>query len=144
MQPLSEQQALSGTPFSGVQVTHKVLLADDDARVRSVIRFRLGYEPTFQMIGEATDLGSLLERIEATLPHILLLDLELPGLYSTTARQQLVRTLRVWVPELKVIALSSRPEARRDALLARVDAFVSKAEHPALLVQTLSAICRSA
>lgn len=110
------------------EVLTKVIVADDEARLRSALRLRLEHEPGIRVVGEATNVGSLLAQAEAKLPDILLVDWELPGLNVAGAGLQLLRTLRYWFPHLKVIALSSLPEAREAALAAHVDAFVSKAE----------------
>ncbi|MCB0062071.1 MAG: response regulator transcription factor [Caldilineaceae bacterium] len=113
----------------------KVIVADDEARLRSALRLRLEHEPGIRVVGEATDVGSLLAQAEAKLPDILLMDWELPGLTMAGAGLQLLRTLRYWFPQLKVIALSSLPEAKEAALAAHVDAFVSKAEPADHLIQ---------
>lgn len=117
----------------------KIILADDEASLRSAMRLRLEYEPGLSVVGEATNVGSLLAQAEAKLPDILLIDWELPGLANAGAGHQLLRTLRIWFPQIKVIALSSLPEAKAEALAARVDAFVSKAEPADQLIQ----LCRT-
>jgi hypothetical protein len=57
---------------------------------------------------------------------LLLLDWELPGATGT----ELVAGVRQAAPGVRIIALSSRPEARYVALESGVDAFVSKGTHP--------------
>ena len=130
----SSHQALDTSP------TTKIMLADDDVRVRSAIQFRLACEPGLRIVQEATDVGTLLARAEAVLPDILLLDWELPGLGFIGAGKQLMRTLRLWIPEMKIIALSSHLESKQDALLASADAFVSKTEPAATLLHTLNSL----
>lgn len=122
----------------------KMMLADDEIRLRSALRLRLEHEPEFSVVGEACSVGSLLARVEAMLPDILLLDWELPGLNVSGAGENLLRTLRVQFPRLKVIALSSLPEAKDDALAAQVDAFVSKAEPADHLIRLCRSIYRTA
>jgi DNA-binding NarL/FixJ family response regulator len=50
---------------------------------------------------------------------------------------ELLLDLRSIYPELKVIALSGRPEARRSALEAHVDGFISKGDPPECVLTTL-------
>ena len=54
--------------------------------------------------------------------------------------EALLRDLRRDCPALRVIALSGRPEARRAALAAGADAFVSKADPPEQLIGAIEAL----
>jgi len=112
----------------------RVLLADDQANVRSALRLLLAQEPDLDIVGEATETEGLLAQAEATCPDLVLLDWELPGMEaadrSMDAGQRLLLALRASHPGLKVIALSVYPEARQPALAAGADAFVSKGDPP--------------
>ena len=113
----------------------KVLLADDQALLRSALRLWLEQQPYIRVVEETAESDSLLAKVEAALPDILLLDWELPGLTPQGSGHQLLQTLRVWFPHLRVIALSSRPESMKSALDAGVDAFVSKMAPPDHLLE---------
>jgi len=112
----------------------RVLLADDQANVRSALRLLLAQEPDLDMVGEATETEELLVQVEATCPDLVLLDWELPGTQATArptdAGQRLILALRACRPGLKIIALSVYPEARQAALAAGADSFVSKGDPP--------------
>ena len=108
----------------------RVLLADDQTKVRSALRLLLEQEPGLSVVGEAAEAEDLLVQVEVTQPDLVLLDWELPGL-RTDDRLSVLRAL---CPQLKVIALSGQPEARRAALSAGADAFVSKGEPPERLL----------
>ena len=112
-----------------------VLLADDQAEVRSALRFLLEQEPGMRVVGEAAEAEALLCQEEATQAELVLLDWELPGACAAN----LVSALRSRCPHTIVIALSGRPEARREALDAGADAFVSKGEPPEHLLAALYA-----
>ena len=114
----------------------RVLLADDQTKVRSALRLLLEQEPGLSVIGEAAKAENLLAQVEATQPDLVLLDWELPGL-RTDDRLSALRTL---CPLLKVIALSGQLEARRAALAAGAEAFVSKGDPPERLLTTLRAV----
>jgi DNA-binding NarL/FixJ family response regulator len=120
----------------------RVLLADDQAQVRSALRLVLELEPGLKVVGEAAGAKELLTKAEATCPNLVLLDWELPGLKaancSTKSGQSLLNALRERCPLLKVIALSGRPESRRMALTAGVDVFISKGEPPDQLLAAVS------
>jgi DNA-binding NarL/FixJ family response regulator len=104
----------------------RILLADDQITVRSALRLLLEQEPQVEIIGESADATAVLQAIERVRPDMILLDWELPGLSPV----QLLRLLRYERPLLRIIALSSRPEARKRALAAHADAFVSKSAPP--------------
>jgi len=116
----------------------RVLVADDQAKVRSALRLLLEHQPGVEVLGEAVDATGLLDWVKATHPDLILLDWELPGLPPIT----LLPLLQSHQPGLQVIALSGRPEAGQAALEAGVDAFVSKGDPPEVLVTTIKALQR--
>lgn len=111
----------------------RVLLADDHKRVRSALGLLLKLEPGIDVVGEAAEVESLIALANEVRPDLVLLDWELPGPTST----RVLRTLRAASPQLKVIALSVRPEARRAALAAGADTFVSKGTPSARLLAAM-------
>lgn len=112
----------------------RVLLADDQTKVRSALRLLLEQEPGLSVVGEAAEAEGLLTQVEATQPDLVLLDWELPGLQTADR----LSTLRTLCPRLKVIALSGKPEARRAALTAGADTFVSKGDPPERLLAAVN------
>jgi DNA-binding NarL/FixJ family response regulator len=115
----------------------RVLLADDQAKVRSALRLLLMHEPEVEIIGEAVDSTGLLDWVKVVCPDLILLDWELPGLPSVA----LLPLLHDFCPRLQVIALSGRPEARQAALNAGADAFASKGDPPERLLAALNDCC---
>ena len=103
-----------------------ILLADDQTNVRSALRLLLDQIPNLKIVSEAADATSLLQAAAQIQPDLLLLDWELPGLPP----EQLLRLLWYERPSLKIIAMSSRPEAAQQALGAGVKTFLSKSEPP--------------
>ncbi len=104
----------------------RVLLADDQVEVRSALGLLLAQIDGVRVIGEASDATLVLQAVAQKQPDLLLLDWELPGLPP----EQLLRLLLYERPSLKIIAMSSRPEAHRAALAAGSHAFLSKSEPP--------------
>lgn len=115
----------------------RVLLADDQAKVRSALSLLLGQEPGMDVVGETADMEHLMTQVKETRPDLILLDWELPG----STPNSLLQALRAFFPGVKVIALSGRPEARQAALAAGVDAFVSKGDPPERLLTALHTCC---
>ena len=119
----------------------RVLLADGQSRVRSALRLLLDQHPGIHILGEAMDATGLADWIKAARPDLVLLDWELPGLdagHHSSLPPRSVPALRELCPGLAVIALSSRPEARLQALAAGADAFVSKGDPPEALLAAIN------
>ena len=112
----------------------RILLADDQAQVRSALRLLLEQELDFQVVGETADARGLLLAATEKTPDLVLLDWELLDLPAA----QLLRLLRYERPLLKIIAMRRRPEAAQPALDAGAHAFLSKSDPPE---QILSIIC---
>jgi DNA-binding NarL/FixJ family response regulator len=111
----------------------RVLLADDRKKVRSALRLLLEHKRGLRTVGEAEDAEGLFAQAASIHPNLVLLDWELPGLLANGS----LSALRQVCPDSCVIALSGRPEARRAALAAGVDAFVSKVEPPESLLDAI-------
>jgi two-component system response regulator DesR len=100
----------------------RVLLADDLVAVRSALALLLEQEVDLQVIGQVSSSTELLQAVNQSAPDVILLDWELPGKPAS----DLVQEIRQSHPDTCIIALSSRPEAEIEAMLAGVDAFIDK------------------
>jgi len=126
----------------------RILLADDQPRVCSALRLLLEQEPWLTVVGEAAESDALLTQVAALHPDLVLLDWELPDANGARpvrpddpgSGAHLFALLRRRCPDLRVVALSGRHEARRAAQEAGVDAFVSKGDPPERLLETLRAL----
>ena len=116
----------------------RVLLADDQAKVRSALRLLLEHQPDVEILGEAVDTTGLLDWLKAVDPDVILLDWELPGQPAVS----LLCQIHSHRPGLRVIDLSGLPEARQAALAAGAYAFVSKGDPPEILVHTVHTCSR--
>lgn len=92
------------------------------------------------VVGEAADATGLLLILENGPVDVVLLDWDLPGLPV----HHLLRLLRLERPSLHIIAMSSRPEARRQALQAGAAAFLSKGAPPETVLRILAQLPRTA
>ncbi len=135
----------------------QILLADNQPKVRFGLRVLLERQPGLKVVGEAADAEGLLAQTETLCPDLVLLGWGLPGLAkadpsasrrgepvactepsrSEPSGQSLLSALRRICPDVYVIALSGRPEARRAALAAGADAFVSKCDPPERLLAAI-------
>jgi DNA-binding NarL/FixJ family response regulator len=116
----------------------RILLADSQAKVRFALRVLLERQPGFEVVGEAASADELLAHIAASCPDLVLLDWTVADALAAG----LLQALQNDRPELKVIVLSGRPEARKAALAAGADAFVSKGNPPEHLLAAISCCCQ--
>jgi DNA-binding NarL/FixJ family response regulator len=108
----------------------RVLLADDDPKVRSALRLLLENEPGITIAGECAAADELVEQVLRTSADMVLLDWGLPELRASGA----VDHLRAANSACQIVALSASPEDRADALQAGVDRFVCKGDAPETLL----------
>jgi len=102
----------------------RVLLADDHALVRRSLRLLLEGEENVEVVAEASDLDSAARHLTGHDPHVLVLDLQLPG----TSSEQLVRQLRRRFPgtEIVVLTMEESPSFARSVLEAGARGLVLK------------------
>lgn len=111
----------------------EILLADDNPEVRSALRLLLELDPLPFCVTEISDTQGLFASLRESCPVAVLLDWELPGFQGKDA----LDSVYPFCPGIKVIAMSSRYEARHEALKAGADAFISKADPPEQILATL-------
>ena len=112
--------------------TLRILLADDNRDSRSALALLLETRLGATIVGEATTMESLLERVASLHPDVMLLDWELPG----KPEADRIVVLRSIDPDLQIIIVSARPESALQACAA--DAFVYKTDPPEHLLAVLS------
>ena len=64
----------------------RVLLADDNRKVRFALAALLQRRPEIAIVGEANDLTQVLAQLTSTNPDLLLIDWRLPGLAEAGSR----------------------------------------------------------
>jgi len=116
-----------------MEFSMRILLADNQSRVRFALSSLLEEQPGLVVVGEAADCQAFLAQVKAAGPDLALIDWDLPGM----AGFDLLAALHRICPGLHVIALSSRPEAEQEALAAGAWAFVSKAGPPEPLLAAI-------
>ena len=113
----------------------RILLADANPEVLAALRLVLEQQENLDLAAESRDAVNLMAQVVRCCPDVVLLDADLPGLQphrraKRSSLVELVETLRVLCPPLRVIALSSRPNAEKECRLAKVDAFFCKGDPP--------------
>lgn len=111
----------------------RVLIVDDDLRVRAALRAFLGAHPGVEVIGEADSSATALAIARAEKPSVAIVDVRLPDMRDG------LELLRGLAGELKipVIAISLDASIRRSALDAGAFRFLEKASPPEFLLEAL-------
>lgn len=115
----------------------RILLADDEPKVCSAVRFILDQDPLVEGISEVGDAQQLLEACAQCEPDLILLDWELP---SQMPVGHLLAKLRVQCPQVRIVALSGRPMVRKLALSLGANEFVCKGDPPDVLLRVLNSL----
>ena len=111
----------------------RILIADDQERVRFALRVLLAQQESLQVVGEATNGEALLAQAGVVAADLALVDWELPRLAEAGGLPGIHRS----APALQVVVLSSRPGVRQAALAMGGAAFVSKGEPPERLLTVI-------
>jgi DNA-binding NarL/FixJ family response regulator len=116
----------------------RVLLADDHTLVRAGLRKLLESIPGMQVVGECGDGLELLALAEALQPHLVLMDIAMPGLNGLEAT---ARVVKQW-PDVRVLILSmhQNEEYVRQALRHGAVAYLLKDAAPLELDMALKAV----
>ncbi|MBH9575913.1 LuxR C-terminal-related transcriptional regulator [Inhella proteolytica] len=120
--------------------TVRILLADDHVMFREGLKLLLGLEPGWQIVGEASSLEGLRERVAELQPDLLLLDYHMPG--GDTAAT--AAWLRQRHPALKIVLLTgaTSPTVFRQLIDCGVHGLQPKLGSGAELVLALQRVLR--
>jgi two-component system response regulator NreC len=101
-----------------------VLIADDHAAVRRALRLLLEGEEDVEVVAEVSDLTTVIEYAHSVQPHVLVLDLDLPGGSSIHT----VGRMRMQAPETQIVLLTleESPVFAAQALAAGASGLVAK------------------
>lgn len=102
----------------------RVIVADDETTIRAALSALLSLEADLEVVAQAADGREVVDQARRHRPHVVVLDLEMPGIDGIAAAAELRRS----TPDCAVVLLSGRgrPAHLREALEAGASAFVAK------------------
>ena len=120
----------------------RLLLVDDEARVRRGLRMCMAGEPDFDVIGEADEGEGAVALASELHPDVVVLDLRMHGVDGLEA----TRELALAEPSARVVILTLQDDAgtRREALASGASAFVGKQEGIPRLFEVIREVAREA
>lgn len=117
-----------------------VLVVDDHALMRAGLSGLIESAGDMRVVGLAADGGEALDLVGTTAPHVVLMDLSMPGMDGVTATGRIAREF----PDTAVLVLTSFSDRERvtDALDAGAVGYVLKDSEPASLLEAIRAVAR--
>ncbi|GID91528.1 response regulator [Amorphoplanes digitatis] len=117
----------------------RVLIADDQAIIRTGLRIMLGAQPDIEIVGEAVDGRAAVRLARELRPDVCLFDIRMPELDGLEATRQLAGPGTVDPMVVVVITTFDLDEYVYGALRAGARGFLLKDAGPELLVQAVRA-----
>ena len=115
----------------------RVLLADDQALVRSGFRLMLEQQPDFTVCGEAADGAEAVRLAEELRPDVVLMDIRMPNLDGIAATERLVRA---GIGRVLVLTTFDVDDYVVDALRVGASGYLLKDVEPEDLVAAVRAV----
>ena len=117
-----------------------VLVVDDHALMRAGLSGLIDGAADMRVVGLAADGGEALDLVRTAAPHVVLMDLSMPGVDGVTATGRISREF----PDTAVLVLTSFSDRQRvtDALDAGAVGYVLKDSEPASLLEAIRAVAR--
>jgi DNA-binding NarL/FixJ family response regulator len=116
----------------------KVLIADDQALVRSGFRMILESRDDLEVVGEASDGEQAIRLAGQTRPDVVLMDVRMPGLDGVSATARL--TAAADAPKVIILTTYDLEEPLYAALRAGASGFLLKDVRPADLVEAIRVV----
>jgi DNA-binding NarL/FixJ family response regulator len=119
-----------------------ILLADDHAMVRHMLKDRLEAEPDMEVVASVGDADSAVAEGVRLKPTIILMDIDMPGLLCFDAAQ----TISARCPDTRIIFVSAFFHDRyiEQALSVGASGYVTKSEPPKSLVEAIRTVVSGA
>ena len=116
----------------------RILIADDHQMLRELLRHVLSSQIDWIIVGETGDGLQVLTLIESVAPHVVCMDINLPGMNGI----EVTRTIVDKWPDIKVVALSAYTDQRHvlDMMNAGASAYVTKAEASTEVLNAIRAV----
>ncbi|ASF07100.1 DNA-binding response regulator [Nocardia brasiliensis] len=129
-------------PAVGGDAVIAVLVVDDDPLVRTGLRAILDAERDIDVVGEAQDGSEVLDRVRATRPDVVLMDVRMPTVDGIAATRNLLAALAD-PPKVVVITTFENDSYVYDALRVGARGFLLKRARPEEFVQAVRTVTTS-
>jgi DNA-binding NarL/FixJ family response regulator len=116
----------------------RVLLVDDDDLMRAGLKSVLSSDDAIEVVGEAGDGHTAVDRIRELGPHLVLMDIRMPDLDGISATREVLAVS----PDVKVVVLTTfeQDDYIFDALSAGASGFLLKRTKPEELIAAIHTV----
>ena len=118
----------------------RVLIADEEALVRAGFRVLIDAEPGMTAVGEAADGATAVELAHRTRPHVVLMDIRMPGMDGLEATRRITGSPDLADVRVLVLTTFDHDEHVIDALDAGAGGFVIKNTDPGRLLDGIRVV----
>jgi DNA-binding NarL/FixJ family response regulator len=125
---------------SADEPTLRVLIADDEALVRGGFRVLIDAEPGMTVVGEAGDGGTAVDLARRTRPHVVLMDIRMPGTDGLGATRRIAADPDLAGVHVLVLTTFDHDEYVVDALGAGAAGFLVKNTEPRQLLHGIRVV----
>lgn len=119
-----------------------VLLADDQALIRSAVRDLVAHEPDLEIAGEAEDGARAVQLARRLHPDVVLMDIRMPGLDGIGATAAICDDPALAATRVLVLTTFEEDEYVLQALRAGASGFVGKGTEPDALMAAIRTVHR--
>jgi DNA-binding NarL/FixJ family response regulator len=118
----------------------QLVLLDDHPLFREGLRAVLDADPEFHVVGEASNAESALALVADKRPHVVIVDITLPGSSGIELTREVVKRS----PDSRVLVLTmhSRPELAAESFGAGARGYALKTELPGQIVEAVRSVAR--
>jgi len=121
-------------------MTVRVLLADDQALIRSGFRALLSTAPDLEVVGEASDGAQAVELVRATRADVVVMDIRMPGVDGIEATRRISADDDLAGVRVLVLTTFEDDEHVLDAVRAGASGFLGKSVEPQLLIDAIRTV----
>ena len=121
-------------------MTVRVLLADDQALIRSGFRALLSTASDLEVVGEASDGGEAVELVRATRADVVVMDIRMPGVDGIEATRRISADDDLAGVRVLVLTTFEDDEHVLDAVRAGASGFLGKSVEPQLLIDAIRTV----
>ena len=135
-----EEGAPAISPLQIDEPPLRVLLVDDDASIRMLLRFTLESDGTFEICGEAGDGSEALAMVQSAQPDAVVIDLAMPVMGGLQAIPRIKRLSHA--TKIVVFTASDSPDVLADAMASGADVCLAKGASLTEVTSILGHLCR--
>jgi len=124
--------------FEGIASMPRVLIVDDHPLVRDSLTALFEATDDLAVVGQCADGSEVVQAVERTGPHVVLMDMQMPRVDGLTA----ARAVLLVHPRVRIVFLSGglTPASAREANEIGAAGYLLKEDHPAAIPEHIRAV----